>query len=71
MVRDKLSNEDHDDMDTFIGAIIDDYKNDLLSKQALISGLGHVIAAIDNGNHDEARKWFKEGRKFIRDTLED
>ncbi|RZG14063.1 hypothetical protein EXT47_14640 [Pseudoalteromonas sp. CO342X] len=71
MARDTLSNKDHEDMDAFIGAIIDDYKNGSLSKQALVSGLGHVIAAIDLGNHDEARKWFKEGRKFIKNTLND
>jgi len=69
--RDKLSNKDHDTMDAFIGAVIDDYKNGQVSKQAVITGLGHVIAAIDNGNHDEARKWFVEGHKFIRETLND
>ncbi|KPV95153.1 hypothetical protein AN214_02805 [Pseudoalteromonas sp. P1-9] len=71
MKRDKLSNRDHEDMDAFIGAVIDDYKNGAVSKKAMLAGLGHVIGAIDNGNHDEARQWFKEGRKFIRETLND
>ncbi|AEG13588.1 hypothetical protein KO533_18980 [Shewanella sp. NKUCC05_KAH] len=69
--RDKLTNQDHDQMDHFIGAILEDYKNGIVSKEAVISGLGHVIAAIDLGNHDEARKWFCEGRTFIRETLND
>ncbi|MEM6250670.1 hypothetical protein [Shewanella vaxholmensis] len=69
--RDKLTNTDHDQMDDFIGGIIDDYKNGLVSKKAIIAGLGHVIGAIDTGNHDEARMWFSKGRKFIRETLND
>lgn len=69
--RDQLTNNDHDNMDAFIGAIIDDYKNGLVSKQAIIAGLGHVIGAIDHGNHDEARMWFSKGRKFIREQLND
>ncbi|MGI2040186.1 hypothetical protein ACRN9Z_19235 [Shewanella frigidimarina] len=64
--RDKLTNKDHDIMDHFIGAILDDYKNGMVSKEAATAGLGQVIAAIDLGNYDEARRWFSEGRKFIR-----
>lgn len=41
--RDQLTNKDYDQMDTFIGAIIDDYKNRLVSKLAIITGLGHAI----------------------------
>lgn len=69
--RDQLTNKDHDQIDDFIGAIIEDYKNGLVSKQDIISGLGHVISAIDQGNHDEARRWFSQGRKNIRETLND
>jgi hypothetical protein len=69
--RDQLTNKDYDQMDTFIGAIIDDYKNGLVSKLAIITGLGHVIGAIDQGHHDEARRWFSQGRKFIRENLND
>lgn len=69
--RDQLTNNDHDKMDAFIGAIIDDYKNGLVSKQAIIAGLGHVIGAIDQGCHDEARRWFSEGRKKIHENRND
>lgn len=31
-----------------------------------VSGLAHVMAALDLDNYDEARSWLEQGRKFIR-----
>lgn len=71
MEKGKLSNKDHNQMGVFLDAVLDDFKNDLISKEAVASGLTHVIAAVDIGNHEEARQWFMQGRRFIRDQSED
>ena len=71
MKRDSLSNKDHEQMDALIGAVLDDYKNGAVSKSAVVAGFAQMIAAIDDGNHDEAREWFSQGRKFIQKTLND
>lgn len=61
----KLTDKDHADMDAFLGHVLDDYKNGLLSKPTAIETLAHVIAAIDINNHAEAINWFQQGRKFL------
>ncbi len=70
MKKGKLSNKDHNQMDAFLDAVLEDFKNGLVSKEAVASGFSHVIAAVDIGNHDEARQWFMQGRSFIREQSE-
>ncbi len=65
---DALTSQDHDNMDAFLGAVLEDFKAGLISKAQVVGGLAHVIAAIDSGNYGEARSWFAQGRKFIRET---
>lgn len=61
-----LNNKDHDNMDVFVGSVLDAYKNGEIVKEEAIGHLTHVISAIDNGNISEARTWFEQGRKLIR-----
>jgi hypothetical protein len=56
-------------MDDFLGAVIDDYKAGVVTREQVVSGFAHVIAAVDIGNYGEARTWFREGRKFVRGAL--
>ena len=70
MKKGKLSNKDHNQMDAFLDTVLEDFKNGLVSKEAVASGFAHVIAAVDTGNHDEARQWFMHGRSFIRKQSE-
>ena len=67
MATDKLTESDHQNMDVFLGAVLDDYRAGVLTKDQAVGGLAHVMAALNIGNIDEARSWFREGRKFIRD----
>lgn len=61
-----LTERDHNNMDTFLGQILDDYKNGTLTKEQVVSGLAHIMAALDKGNTGEARVWLEQGRKLIR-----
>ena len=67
MATDKLTDTDHRNMDAFLGAVLDDYRDGALTKEQAVGGLAHVMAALNIGNVAEARAWFREGRKFIRD----
>jgi len=64
-----FTDKDHADMDAFLGAVLDDYKAGEITKQQAVSGLAHVIAATDIGNYGEAINWFRQGHKFVRETL--
>lgn len=61
-----LTERDHDNMDTFLGHVLDDYKRGELTKEQAVSGLAHVMAALDKGNTGEVRVWLEQGRKLIR-----
>lgn len=67
MPTDKLTDTDHQNMDAFLGAVLDDYRDGAITKEQAVGGLAHVMAALNIGNVAEARAWFREGRKFIRD----
>ena len=64
-----FSEKDHADMDAFLGGVLDDYKAGEITKEQVVSGFAHVIAAVDIGNYGEAINWFRQGRKFVRGTL--
>lgn len=61
-----LSTSDHENMDAFLGYVLDDYKAGEITKKEAVGALAHVMAALDIGNTAEAVNWFKQGRKFIR-----
>lgn len=54
------------DMEAFINAVLDDYKNGVIDKLHAREALAHVMTALDKGNYCEARNWFEQGRKFLR-----
>lgn len=62
-----LTERDHKNMDAFLGHVLDDYKSGEITKDEAIAGLAHVMAALDLDNYGEARNWFEQGRKFIKD----
>lgn len=63
----ELTNRDHKNMDSFLGHVLEDYKSGVISKEQAVSGLAQVMAALDLDNYPEARSWFEQGRKFIRE----
>lgn len=63
----ELTTRDHLNMDAFLGHVLDDYKEGLLTKAQAVAGLAHVMAALDLDNYPEARNWFAQGRKLIRE----
>lgn len=62
-----LTDRDHRNMDAFLGAVVDDYKAGVITKEQAVGGLAHVMAALDLDNYGEVRSWFEQGRKFIRE----
>lgn len=60
-----LTNQDHNNMDAYLGYLLDAYKSGKIEKTEAIGDLAHVIAAIDQGNINEAREWFKQSRKEL------
>lgn len=62
----ELTSSDHQNMDAFLGHVLDDYKEGTITKEQAVGGLAHVMAALDLDNYPEARSWFEQGRKFIR-----
>ena len=63
-----LTDRDHNNMDAFLGHVLEDFKAGEISKDEAIGALAHVIAAIDQGNYGEAINWFEQGRNLIRAT---
>ncbi|HEI8723375.1 hypothetical protein [Serratia marcescens] len=59
MTKCSLTNADHQGMNNLINAALDGYKNGTLSRVSTMNALAHVMAAIDIGNYEEARKWFQ------------
>lgn len=62
-----LTDRDHVNMDAFLGHVLDAYKSGEITKEKAVGSVAHVIAAVDKGNHAEARSWFEQGRKFLKD----
>ena len=61
-----LSTRDYENMDAFLGHVLEDYKAGTITKDEAVGGLAHVMAALDKGNYDEVKSWFEQGRKLIR-----
>lgn len=61
----ELSNRDHDNMDAFLGHVLEAFKAGEITKERAVGSLAHVMTALEKGNHDEARSWFQQGRSFL------
>jgi len=61
----ELNQRDHQNMDAFLGHVLDGYKTGQITKEAAVGALAHVMAALDLDNYAEARSWFEEGRKYL------
>jgi hypothetical protein len=64
----KLTNGDHSNMDAFLGFVLEDFKSGSISKGEAVAAIAHTVAAVDIGNYNEARIWFEQGRKFIKES---
>jgi hypothetical protein len=60
-----LNDGDHENMDAFLGHVLDDHKAGKITKEAAVGALAHVMTALDQDNYDEARSWFRQGRSFL------
>lgn len=60
-----LTDQDHLNMDLFIGHVLDAFKTGELAKADAVGHLAHVMVALADGNHHEASRWFQQGRKFM------
>ncbi len=60
-----LSEKDHENMDSFIDAALQDFKDGVISKEQARVAIGRVMAALALGNLSGAQGWLAEGRKFI------
>ncbi|EHA0636346.1 hypothetical protein JJT54_004462 [Salmonella enterica] len=58
MTTQKLTKTDHTGLNNLINAAFEGVINGSLSQVSAMNSLAHVVAAIDIGNYDEARKWF-------------
>ena len=47
-------------MDDMLRRALDAFKAGVISADALHGGLAHIMAALDQGNIAEARKWFEQ-----------
>lgn len=59
----ELGDVDHERMDRFLGKLLTKHKAGELETLAVIGTITHVVAAIDQGNYAEARRWISEGEK--------
>ncbi|XQA79281.1 hypothetical protein ACM9W9_06015 [Xanthomonas sacchari] len=63
----KLTDTDHDQMDGFLGNVLDQHKEGELSRGEAIALIAHVMAALDLDNYSEAKSWFANHKKFIEE----
>ncbi len=66
----ELTEKDIQNMETFIELVLDDYKLGKLSKSQAISGITHVMVALELDNYTEVRTWFEQGSKLINSVTE-
>ncbi|MBC2692595.1 MULTISPECIES: hypothetical protein [Pseudomonas] len=64
----ELTDRDHDNMDAFLGYVLDAHKAGDITKQEAVADLAHVMTALDQRSYDEVRSWFEKGRKHLADA---
>jgi hypothetical protein len=50
-----LTDQDHDDLDIYIGNVLADHGAGRMTKAQAVAELAHVIGALDTGNATEVR----------------
>lgn len=60
----RLTNQDHNNLDVFLGRVLDRHSAGELSRAGAVAVLAQVVGAIDKGNIAEARQWLEEGGNF-------
>lgn len=65
----KLTDRDHENMDAFLGYVLDEFKKGAISKELAVGTLAHVMAALDLDNYAETRLWFEQGCNLIKTDL--
>jgi hypothetical protein len=63
-----LNNNDTDKFDDLVSVVLDDFKSGALTKEEVITGLGHIVSAIDLNNRTEIDEWLSQGRKNMRSS---
>jgi len=56
-------------MEAFLGGVVDDYKAGVITREQAIGGLAKAMVALNRGDFEEARRWFEQGRKLIRELI--
>lgn len=59
----ELNDRDHENMDAFLGHVLDAFKAGTITKERAVGLIAHPITALDTRNYDEVRSWFEQGRK--------
>ncbi|NHR04442.1 hypothetical protein HA052_04455 [Chromobacterium haemolyticum] len=65
-----LTAKDHDDLDVFLHDVLDDFSKGVLSRDQVVQGLSHMIAAASLGNYVELRNNFKHGLRPLGEEAE-
>jgi hypothetical protein len=66
----KLTEQDHNDMDEFLGLVLDTYHQGETSRSQAIAVLAQVLTAAAIDNHGEVLAWFKPSqyRRWAKDV---
>lgn len=62
---DQLTEKDHNNLDVFLGHVLDAHAAGTLSRPSAIGTLAQVVAALDKRNYGEVRAWLQRSRDFI------
>jgi hypothetical protein len=60
-----LSEQDHDNMDAFVDAALQDFKDGVISRDLARVAIGHVMNALALGDVAGAKHRLAKGRRFI------
>ncbi|MEL0639541.1 hypothetical protein V6260_02845 [Pseudoalteromonas aliena] len=70
-MKENLTSENHREMEKFLSRVLDGYKSGNISKSDAVSGLAHVMAALDINNTPEAISWFNQNElDFFKDPTD-
>lgn len=62
----RMSQEDRDSLEDFIGVVLDDYSKGMITRQQVINGIVAAYTAAADGQREAATAWLRKGRKWIR-----
>lgn len=58
-----LTHSDHNKMDAFLDYLLEEFKNQKLTKSQVAGALKQIIGALDKGNTAEVLQWFENGKE--------